>query len=147
LFTHISNYGVIRDSLLRHTLIIPILHNGGFLTEGTVAVGDAGPWVVYGAPLVGDDVVGEEGFELDEVEELCHGVSVGDVGFGDAEGCILLGVEGDDFAGGLTSGEGEDDGFEGEVVFLEGVAFDGLAPISGVGVLLGGAAAAADEGE
>jgi hypothetical protein len=127
--------------------VVCVFEEGDFLAVGAVTERGAFAWGVEGSSFVGDDIERQESVKLEEVEVFCDWVSDGDEWVGGTEIRVLEGLEGDDFSQGLAGGEGEDDGFEGDVIFVEGVG--GLRGIEVVeeGVFGGGAATDADEGE
>lgn len=134
-------------ALFGPALIVSIFEQRDLLSVVTEAFWGAGPGVGEGAALVSDDVEWEERIELDEVEVFADGVADGDERAGGAEFCGLERVEGECLTDALTLFEGEDDGFEGDGIFVEGVG--GMRGIEVVeeGVFGGGAAADPDEGE
>lgn len=75
----------IHGGLVRPALIVCIFEQSDLLAVGAEAFWDAGAWVGEGAAFVGDDVEGEEGIELDEVEVFADWVSDGDERVGGAE--------------------------------------------------------------
>ena len=144
---HISPLLVIRDVLALCALVICVFEESHFLTVGAVSKRGAFTRGIQRPSFVGDDIKWQQSVELEEIEILRDGVPDGDEWVGDTEFCGLEWVEGDDFSQGLAGREGKDDGFEGDVIFVEGVG--GMRGIEVVedAVFGGSAAADADEGE